>query len=127
VRAENPKYKLIALSLLISWIIIGWIILFVAFANAAGQHSDNALHKWFDSLRSTKGLCCSVADGRSVSDPNWGTKDDHYWVIVDGIRYAVPQDAVVTAPNIFGQAVVWPYKDEQNQVAIRCFMPGGGV
>ena len=99
-----------------------------AFAgHAAGNYPDNALHKWFDRLASAKGLCCSFADGRSVSDPDWGTKDDHYWVIVDGVRYAVPAEAVVTEPNRFGAAVVWPYSDAQGVVQIRCFLPGGGA
>jgi hypothetical protein len=96
-------------------------------AHAAGQYPDGKLHAWFDKLASGKGLCCSFADGRTLSDPDWGTHDDHYWVIIDRIRYAVPADAVVAAPNVFGRAVVWPYMDEQGQTLIRCFLPGGGV
>jgi hypothetical protein len=96
-------------------------------ARAAGSYPEGAVHKWFDSLRSAKGLCCSFADGRTLADPDWGTKDDHYWVIVDGVRYRVPDDAVVSEPNKYGSAVVWPYKDEQGQVVIRCFMPGAQI
>jgi hypothetical protein len=96
-------------------------------AQAAGQYPDGRLHAWFDTLASGKGLCCSFADGRTLSDPEWGTHGDHYWVIIDRIRYAVPADAVVAVPNVFGRAVVWPYMDEQDQTLIRCFMPGGGA
>jgi hypothetical protein len=39
----------------------------------------------------------------------------------------VPDAALVTDPNKFGPAVVWPYKDEQGKTQIRCFMPGGGA
>jgi hypothetical protein len=34
--------------------------------------------------------------------------------------------AVVTEPNRFGPAVVWPYNDRYGNTQIRCFMPGAG-
>ena len=122
---SRRKTDWIALALILAAFLVGLAL--VANAFAAGNYPDGALHKWFDGLRSPKGLCCSFADGRSVSDPDWGTRDDHYWVIVDGQRYRVPEEAVVAEPNKFGQAVVWPYKDGQQQVQIRCFMPGSGT
>lgn len=89
------------------------------------------LHAWFDHLASGKGLCCSFADGRSIRDVDWGTEAVadgektviRYWVVVDGQKLDVPPDAVVTEPNKFGSAVVWPYL-EGGKTAIRCFMPG---
>jgi len=124
---RSTKWDWIGLGLTLAAALVALVLLASAFAHAAGQYPDSKLHTWFDGLRSGKGLCCSFADGRTLADPDWGTHDDHYWVIVDGTRYAVPQDAVVSEPNRFGQAVVWPYKDENGQTLIRCFMPGGGV
>jgi hypothetical protein len=39
-------------------------------------------------------------------------------------KIPVPPNAVVTAPNKFGKAVVWPYYDVNDHLQIRCFMPG---
>lgn len=95
--------------------------------DADGRYAGAPLKEWFDKLASGKGLCCSVADGRTLSDPDWGTHEDHYWVIVDGVRYAVDPDAVITEPNKYGPAVVWPFVDVQGVTHIRCFMPGSGT
>ena len=39
----------------------------------------------------------------------------------------VPDDAVVTEPNKFEPAVVWPYMSPDGQTQIRCFIPGAGA
>lgn len=104
-------------------------------AQWTGHPSDPTLHAWFDRLASGKGLCCSFADGVSLSDPDWGTERVataqsyviRYWVAIDGQKIIVPPEAVVTVPNRFGQAVVWPYRDETGKTQIRCFMPGAGT
>ena len=106
-----------------------------AFARDAGQweHENPTLHNWFDGLKSGKGLCCSFADGVTVRDPDWGTEamagaDGKqtivYWVVIDGQKYDVPPEAVVTEPNKFGAAVVWPYQDYTGKTKIRCFIAG---
>jgi len=123
----RAKWDWIGLALATAVLAAAALMFAFAFAHAEGNYPDSRLHAWFDKLASQKGLCCSFADGRSLADPDWGTHDDHYWVIVDGVRYAVPQDAVITEPNRFGQAVVWPYTDAQGQTLIRCFLPGGGA
>lgn len=95
-----------------------------------GQFTNSPLHAWFDHLASKKGLCCSMADGRAVEDPDWESKNGHYRVKIGiGDDYKtliwvdVPDDAVITEPNRAGRTMVWPiYFD--GQVAIRCFMPG---
>jgi hypothetical protein len=89
----------------------------------AGSYPDSQLKGWFDSLKSGKGLCCSFADGRTVATDDWGIKGAHYWVIVDGQKIVVPDDALISASNRLGQAIVWPYEYE-GQLAIRCFIPG---
>ena len=81
------------------------------------------LHKWFESLRSGKGPCCSDADGTAVSDVDWETANGHYRVRLDGEWIDVPDEAVITEPNRIGRTMVWPIRGYLG-VSIRCFMPG---
>jgi hypothetical protein len=53
--------------------------------------------------------------------------DGHYRVRIQGEWIVVPDAAVVTEPNRFGPAVVWPYNDRYGNTQIRCFMPGAGT
>lgn len=92
-----------------------------------GKYADNPLHAWFDKLSSGKGLCCSFADGRTVDDPDVDTDGSHYKVRVDGVWYIVPDEALITEPNKYGKAVVWPYVDYEGKTQIRCFLPGAGL
>ena len=92
-----------------------------------GRFANSPLKPWFDRLASGKGLCCSFADGFSVQDVDWDTQDGHYRVRIYGQWRVVPDDAVVTEPNRFGPAVVWPYNDRDGNTQIRCFMPGAGT
>jgi len=66
-------------------------------------------------------------DGFSVQDVDWDTQDGHYRVRIYGQWLVVPDDAVVTEPNRFGPAVVWPYNDRNGNTQIRCFIPGAGT
>ena len=75
---------------------------------------------------SSNGNCCSFADGLSISDVDWDTKDGHYRVLLHGEWINVPNSAVVTEPNRYGPAVVWPYMDTDGNIYIRCFLPGAG-
>ena len=81
------------------------------------------LHKWFESLRSGKGPCCSDADGTAVSDVDWETANGHYRVRLDNEWIDVPDDAVITEPNRIGRTMVWPIRGYLG-ISIRCFMPG---
>ena len=81
------------------------------------------LHKWFESLRSGKGPCCSDADGSAVSDVDWETAGGHYRVRIDDQWIVVPDEAVITEPNRIGRTMVWPIRGYLG-VSIRCFMPG---
>ena len=96
-------------------------------AHDDGQYAASPLKAWFDKLASGKGLCCSFADGVSVEDVDWDTQGDSYRVRINGQWVVVPDAAVVTEPNKFGPAVVWPYKDFQGATQIRCFLPGTGA
>ncbi len=96
-------------------------------AHDNGQFANSPLKGWFDSLASSKGLCCSFADGVSIQDVDWDTRDGNYRVRLHGEWIVVPDAAVVTQPNKFGRAVVWPYQDFQGATQIRCFLPGSGA
>jgi hypothetical protein len=98
----------------------------VALARDDGRYASSPLKSWFDRLASGKGLCCSFADGFRVDDVDWDTQDGHYRVRLNGEWIVVPDNAVVTEPNKFGPAVVWPYMGTDGQTQIRCFLPGAG-
>ena len=91
-----------------------------------GRYANSPLKQWFDQLASGKGLCCSFADGVSVSDVDWDSQEGHYRVRLHGEWVDVPDAAIVKEPNRFGPAVVWPY-EQDGQTQIRCFMPGAGT
>jgi hypothetical protein len=92
-----------------------------------GRFANSPLKEWFDRLASKNGLCCAFADGVSVQDVDWDTQEGHYRVRIHGEWLVVPDDAVVTEPNRFGPAVVWPYNDRYGNTQIRCFIPGAGT
>ena len=49
-----------------------------------GKYANSPFKQWFDSLASRRGPCCSVADGRSVENVDWDTKNGQYRVRLDG-------------------------------------------
>ena len=81
------------------------------------------LHQWFEGLRSGKGPCCDGTDATRVDDADWETTDGHYRVRIDGEWVDVPNEAVVSGPNLAGRTMVWPYYLNGHPKA-RCFMPG---
>jgi hypothetical protein len=109
---------------LLAWAAIGLAALAPVSARDDGRYANEPLHAWFDQLASGKGLCCSFADGVSIADVDWDTFEGHYRVRLEGVWITVAPDAVVTEPNKYGPAVVWPYKDAGGATQIRCFMPG---
>lgn len=92
-----------------------------------GRWANSPLKPWFDQLASGKGLCCSFADGVKVENVDWDTQDGRYRVRLQGEWIVVPEAAVVTEPNRYGPAVVWPYQDVNGATQIRCFLPGAGA
>ena len=88
-----------------------------------GRYANSPLKQWFDNLKSGRGLCCSMADGQSVADPDWESKDGHYRVRLENNWIDVPDDALITEPNRVGRTMVWPLRFD-GQLLIRCFMPG---
>jgi len=108
--------------LALSLVTVGFVI-GPAFARDDGRYANSPLKQWFDSLKSEKGLCCSDADGNVVKDSDWESRDGRYRVMIEGEWHDVPQDAVITAPNLYGRTMVWPVK-AWGGVHIRCFIPG---
>jgi hypothetical protein len=91
----------------------------------AHDASRPELNEWFNRLASGRGLCCSFADGSAVSDVDWESKDGNYRVRLDGKWIDVPDDAVITEPNLVGRTMVWPMPMiEGDTIKIRCFLPG---
>src|SRR3979411_3502272 len=90
-----------------------------ATARDDGRYAGSPLKPWFDTLKSSKGLCCSDADGFAVSDPDWESKDGHYRVRLEGEGGMVPDDAVIPEPNRAGRTMVWPGKGPLG-ISIRC-------
>ena len=66
-----------------------------------GRYANSPLKSWFDSLKSGKGPCCSDADGSAVADVDWESKDGHYRVRLEGQWIDVPDDALITEPNVW--------------------------
>jgi hypothetical protein len=64
-----------------------------------------------------------MADGEAVADPDWESKEGHHRVRLDNKWVNVPDDAVITEPNLAGRTMVWPRRFDE-QISIRCFMPG---
>lgn len=109
-------------------------IYFATARDLDGRYANSALKPWFDRLASGKGLCCSMADGYSVADVDWETRDGHFRVRIPNsveeakpgdemIWVEVPGDAVITEPNRAGRTMVWPMRIN-GEISIRCFMPG---
>src|SRR5262249_17299760 len=96
-----------------------------SYARDDGRFANSPLKEWFDRLASRNGLCCAFADGVSVQDVDWDTQDGHYRVRIQGEWIVVPDAAVVTEPNRFGPAVVWPYNDRTatHRFAASCLVP----
>jgi len=129
-----PRSALIAALTLCALLAIG-----AAYPRDDGSRANEPLHAWFERLASGRGLCCSFADGVKVEDVDWDTQCEqvggrreqsetcHYRVRLNGEWVLVPDSALVTEPNRFGPAVVWPYLDQDGQTQIRCFLPGAGT
>jgi len=81
-----------------------------SFGRDDGRYADLPLKSWFDSLKSGKGPCCSDADGSVVEDADWEARDGSYRVKIGNEWHDVPDNAVITVPNLYGRTMVWPIK-----------------
>jgi hypothetical protein len=127
--SDDKKFRRAEVKPIVTIAVVAAIVLMArgAFAHDDGRFANSPLKPWFDQLKSGNGLCCSFADGVTVEDVDWDVRDGHYRVRLYGAWVPVPDDAVVTEPNRYGRAVVWPYQDAGGVKRIRCFMPGAGT
>jgi hypothetical protein len=102
-----------------------------------GQFANVPLEvrQWFEHLQSPTGVpCCSYADGHRTG---YDTRQDQYWVPIEGEWYPVPPEAVIKTVNPVGEAIVW-YQSVSNseynavistdpKYRILCFVPTDGV
>jgi hypothetical protein len=104
-------------------------VLSAAKARDDGRYAgvDPETRAWFNRLASGKGLCCSIADGVEIDNPDVDMHGAHYFVRVDGEWIEVPDAALILEPSKVKRAVVWPYKDSDGKTQIRCFIPGPGA
>jgi hypothetical protein len=115
------------------WIVGALIALGGGLAEARddGRYAHSPLKPWFESLHSKTGPCCADADGTTLNDVDWDTKDDHYRVFLEGRWWTVPDDAVIKEPNRDGRTIVWPIyiwsEGKLKELKIRCFMPGAMI
>ena len=104
------------------------VLLVFLFAAHAHDLSRPELDRWFESLRSGKGPCCSAADGTALSEADWDVRDGHYRVRIKGQWWDVPEEAVIKEPNRAGRTMVWPFYHwtlgKPLRIDIRCFIPG---
>jgi hypothetical protein len=133
-RIERSKVSLcdwvIPVAVVFSTAIAGHVLapLEAAARDLDGRYANSPLKGWFDSLHSSKGACCSDADGTALSDVDWESKDGHYRVRIQGQWWDVPDEAVIKEPNRAGRTMVWPIYywavGAPLRLDIRCFMPG---
>ena len=76
--------------------------------------------------------CCATADGWEAKEVVWDIENNHYVVVIEGTRYPVPDEAVLTESNCAGIAIVWYVWDQEEQrdkktIRFRCFWPGPGA
>jgi hypothetical protein len=108
-----------------------------ALARDNGQYGATSpeMKAWFESLKSRKGPCCAYADGRVIADTDWESRggryrvrvprtDPNYGMASDPVWVDVPDEALITTPNMIGRTMVWPVWLAGADVMIRCFMPG---
>ena len=98
------------------------LLVFATGCARAHDHEHSELNSWYESLHSGKGPCCFGSDAKRIDDADWESKDGHYCVRIDG-EWVVPNEAVVSGPNLSGHTMVWPYYVNGHPTA-RCFMPG---
>jgi hypothetical protein len=85
-----------------------------------GQFANVPLEvrEWFEHLQSPTGVpCCSYADGHRTG---YDTRQDQYWVPIEGEWYPIPPEAVIKTPNPVGEAIVWYRLQSQKSIPVLC-------
>lgn len=135
VRHTDWLFVSMIVSIVVWTLLVEFILIAPSIArDLDGRYANSPLKEWFNHLASGKGLCCAEADGTGLNDPNWESRDGHYRVRIPRAADStdlewidVPNDALVTQPNLAGKTMVWPVYSPTNYgvyITIRCFMPG---
>lgn len=100
----------------------------VASAAYAHRHDAPELKDWLMGLHDGHGIsCCDGSEALRIDDPDWDNDNGHYRVRLEGQWIDVPDNAVVSDPNKYGMALVWPIYINGHPTQIRCFLPGAGA
>jgi hypothetical protein len=94
-----------------------------------GQFANVPLEvrEWFEHLQSPNGVpCCSYADGHRTG---YDTRQDQYWVPIEGEWYPVPPETVIKTTNRYRlqSADEYPGVSSDPKYRILCFVPSDGV
>ncbi len=71
--------------------------------------------------------CCSEADGDHVDEE---IRAGRFWIQsarTNGHWMIVPEEAVITEPNLYGRPVAWFRRDQNGLLHIFCYAPGSGI
>lgn len=120
LREQVKRWSVLLLGALVLLLAALWI-----HGARAHDHNNTALDDWYATLASAKGSCCGgpKVDATILADVDWESKGGHYRVRIEGQWHDVPDDAVLSVPNLDGRTLVWPIKG-WGGLTIRCFMPG---
>jgi len=151
IPTENYGAPILAYYLIVICILAIAVMLTMTLPPSYGHDAMHPeLNPWFAKLRSMSGPCCDGSDALHLRDVEWTTqnkKESHYRVMVPKTAYLyraasegqdmkkgdtewvdVPDDALVTGPNLDHSTLVWLWYSSGFQMTdephIRCFMPG---
>ena len=126
MRKLKPRDEPYVAAIVLALFMLGVFVSHAWPRDLTGKYAQSPDHEWVKSLHSPRGAwCCDLADGHTVLDADWQSKDSHYQVRIEGNWIDVPEDAVIGEPNKIGQTIVWMYRVNGEPV-VTCFLPGSG-
>jgi len=145
---ESKGWFWFGVAVIVGYLIALYLPLFIRHAHGHDNHrewsqeaqNNPAIQKWWRDQRvpggpNQGGSCCNEADGAfaetDIRDGKWFVR----FMVPDGTPAGhqvewmpVPDEVVITKPNLYGQAVVWYaihyVNGKVHEVRIRCFIPG---
>ncbi len=100
-------------------------VIVLAFIHPALPHDHKKPHlnDWMKSLYSKGNTwCCDGNDNDAID--SWEMKEGRYRVKFQGRWFDVPDGALVSGPNMGGDALLWMNTKGWGPPSVRCFMPG---
>lgn len=108
---------------MIRWLVALVVLMTTALAH---EHADSRIQQWIKGLTDKNGVgCCDTSDG-FPAEAEYDVDTGRYRVRIQGVWYAVPDQALIEQPNRLGYAMVWYYWQYHPTATpvIRCFIPG---